>query len=240
MKLRLLSHASVVIGTADATVLTDPWFEGTAFDDSWALAPPADVRPDDLQRVSHVWITHEYPDHFHPRTLRSRTDEFKQRVEVLFQKNNSSKMFEAMRKLGYRHFRALPNRRWVRISPHTEIYCYQVGAMDSVLAVRDPSGLVLNVNDAEINRRDCAILAREVGRPDLVLNQFSIAGYSGEEDERSARLDRQASAILDNVIANHRDLNAAATCSSSQVSTFWSNTIRTNMCRENPSVRTKT
>ena len=41
MKIRLVSHASVIIECSDLTLWTDPWLLGKAFNESWLLFPPA-------------------------------------------------------------------------------------------------------------------------------------------------------------------------------------------------------
>ena len=79
--------------------------------------------------------------------------------------------------------------------------------MDSCLGVRRGSETVFNVNDAKINARDCRIIRRDLGRIDVLLNQFSLAGYSGYVDFE-AHLPRHAQQDLDNMMANHRDLGA--------------------------------
>ena len=70
--------------------------------------------------------------------------------------------------------------------------------------------MILNVNDAEIRTPDCRIIKKDIGPVDAVLNQFSIAGYSGLPDP-DIRLKRLASQILKNVSDNHRDLGAQVT-----------------------------
>ena len=82
--------------------------------------------------------------------------------------------------------------------------------MDSCLGVRRGSETVFNINDAKINARDCRIIRRVLGRIDVLLNQFSLAGYSGYVDFE-AHLPRHAQQDLDNMMANHRDLGARVT-----------------------------
>ena len=41
MKIQFVNHASVIITSSDAKILTDPWFFGGAFNDSWSLIPMA-------------------------------------------------------------------------------------------------------------------------------------------------------------------------------------------------------
>ncbi|MDB4930488.1 MAG: hypothetical protein JWM10_2972 [Myxococcaceae bacterium] len=210
MRIRLISHACVLIETDDAKILCDPWLFGKAFNDSWALYPAPAWDPALLDTVDYLWVSHEHPDHFHIPTLKSLPAAFRQRVTVLFQKNNSQKMFRAFERLGYPKHRALPHRELVRLTPTTEVYCYQEGSMNSCLVVRAGGEAVINVNDAEIRTDDCALIRRDVGRCDVVLNQFSLAGYDGRPD-RERRLRATAEGILQNMVDNHRDLGARTT-----------------------------
>jgi len=210
MRIRFINHACVLIESQDVKILTDPWFSGKAFNESWSLLVEMEVDPSIFDAIDYLWISHEHPDHFHIPTLRSLPDSFKQRVTVLFQENNSGKMFDAFRKLGFPRHRALPHRTQVSLTDRTRVYCYQVGQMDSALAVSSGNQVVLDVNDAEMNARDCRIVRSDLGGIDTVLNQFSIAGYDGRCDYEE-RLSELASKILHNVSENHRDLGAKVT-----------------------------
>lgn len=163
-----------------------------------------------LDAIDYIWISHEHPDHFHMPSLRSLPAWFKQRVVILYQYNNSEKMFAALRRLGFAAHLALPHRQMVPLTERTAIYCYQVGQMDSVLGVTDGDQTVLNINDAEINTRDCRLIRADLGTVDVALNQFSIAGYTGQCDYPT-RLSATARGILRNVVDNHRDLGAHTT-----------------------------
>jgi hypothetical protein len=210
VKVHLVSHASVVIEAEDVSLWTDPWLFGKAFNDSWSLFPQPVWDSNWLSRIAFLWISHEHPDHFHIPTLKSLPDDFKRRVTVLFQENNSEKMFRAFKGLGFTKQLKLPHRKLVALSPQTRVYCYQEGLMNSALLVESAGRRVFNVNDAELRTGDCRLVRRDVGPCDAVLNQFSIAGYSGLPDAEG-RLSRMAKQILDNMVANHRDLGARTT-----------------------------
>ncbi len=210
MKIRLVSHASVIVEGADLSLWTDPWLFGKAFNESWTLAPPPAWDESWLNAIDFLWISHEHPDHFHVPTLKALPDSFKRRVTVLFQKNNSDKMPRALAGLGFRNVKLLPHRATVSLTPLTSVYCYHEGQMNSCLAIMGGGQTVLNVNDAEIRGPDCRLITKDIGPVDLVLNQFSIAGYSGLPD-REARLRRMAEQILRTISDNHRDLRAKVT-----------------------------
>lgn len=210
MDIRLVSHASVVIKTDDVSIWTDPWLFGKAFNDSWSLFPPPAMYDSLLDSVDYVYISHEHPDHFHVPTLKSLPDAFKKRVTILFQENNSDKVFRALNGFGFPNVRSLPHDKIVRLAGATQVYCYQAGTMDSALGVMDGGETILNLNDCEINRNDCKRIAKTLGKIDVVLNQFSIAGYSGFQ-ERDKFLPAQAENVLRKMLSNHVDLRAGAT-----------------------------
>lgn len=210
MKIRFVAHASMIIEAAGAIVWSDPWLEGRAFNDSWALYPPPAIDDSLLESVTHIWISHEHPDHFHLPTLRSLPATLKERVTILFQKNNSRKMFDALGKIGFRNFIELPQRKILALNERTSVYCYQVGSMDSTLAVIADGETLFNINDSELNKKDCEIILKDLGKVDVIFNQFSMAGYVGHKD-RDQHLPKMASDILNNVVANHRDLGARYT-----------------------------
>jgi hypothetical protein len=210
MKVQFVSQASVIVECSDCRIWSDPRLHCKAFNESWGLLPPSQFDLAQLADIDYLWLSHEHPDHFHIPTLKSLPADFKDRVTVLFQDNNSNKMFDALRKLGFRTFVKLPHRKIVTLTPETRVYNMQIGNMDSSLAVLNGGKVLLNLNDCEANTRDCLLIRKDIGDVDVVLNQFSIAGYSGEED-RELHLRRLATSILENVSENHRDLNAAAT-----------------------------
>ena len=183
MKVTFIAQASILVETSDCTIWTDPWLIGKAFNNSWGLFPKAHWTPEMYDKVDFLWISHEHPDHFHFPTLKSMPMEFKERVHLLFQKNNSDKMPNAFRKLGFKKITLLENRKVTPITANTKVHNSQIGQMDSSLAVIDHDGYtLLNINDCEVNTTDCKNYVKDLGRIDLVFNQFSMAGYNGNMD----------------------------------------------------------
>jgi len=208
LSIELVSHASVVIRCDGTRIWTDPWLFGSAFNNSWELLGPAPAPPADLDEIQFLWISHEHPDHFHIPTLRALPQTFKDRVTVLFQRLNSHKVFDAFEKMGYSHLVTLPSRKPIRPTRSAcSVYCYPVGQMDSALGVAGDGVRVLNVNDAELDGRDCRIIRKDFGAPDAVLCQFSYAGYAGDPDHE-ARLTEMAEMQLQKVSEYARDLGA--------------------------------
>lgn len=210
MEIRLISHASVIIRTSDIQIWSDPWLFGKVFNDSWTLFPEPVFDDNLLDDISYVWISHEHPDHFHPPTLRKLPDEFKNRVTILFQENNSEKIFNSLRLLGFKKFIALPHRKIIRLSEDTEVYCYHVGSLDSVLGIKNHKKIIVNVNDCGLLSKDCSKICADFGSPDVVLNQFSKAGYCGYENH-SLHMPIMAENHRKRVVRHHLELGAKIT-----------------------------
>lgn len=210
MKINLVAHASVLIDTGDCLILTDPWLYGKAFNDSWCLSMRPNYNIAELEKATHLWISHEHPDHFHMETLRSFSSKFKERVIVLFQDNHSDKVPNALRSLGFKNIERLPHRKKHWLNYQTYVYCYQAGLMDSALGVVSGKEVLLNLNDCQFYKKDAQLVLRDLGHVDTLLNQFGYATYNGMPDPQH-RLKREAGAILDGMVQNHRDLKAKVT-----------------------------
>lgn len=209
MDLTLISHASVIVDCGHVVVWTDPWLESRAFNNSWELLPAPSPDRSFLERVTHIWLSHEHPDHFNIPTLRNLPAEFRERVTVCYQKRNTTKIFDALRKMGYRRFLDLPNRAPVHIGD-VMLYCFQAQLGDSVLGIRHRDRRLVNINDSEIDERDCKNVLAEFGAPDVILNQFSVAGCIGYRD-REHYLPRLAKDKLNQLVSNHQWLEAKLT-----------------------------
>ena len=73
-----VNHASVLIEGSGIGLLSDPWYQGDAFNNGWRLLQetPDDVVSGILSRVTHIWISHEHPDHFSIQFFKSFADRF--------------------------------------------------------------------------------------------------------------------------------------------------------------------
>jgi UDP-MurNAc hydroxylase len=209
MKVRLISHASVVISTSDTAIWTDPWLISKAFNDSWSLWPPPAFDESLLPAIDYLWLSHEHPDHLNFPTLASLPDSFKKRVVILFQNNNPERIFASLKPLGYACFQVLPHRETVKLTPRTSVYCFRVGTLDSCLAVSADGATILNANDARLNRDDCERILRDLGPIDTVLNQFSLAVKDLVVDESKHAI--AARSVLESVSAVHQNLGARVT-----------------------------
>ena len=203
-----------MIEAGELAIWCDPWLDGKVFADSWALLDtPADLT-EVYERVTHIWVSHEHPDHFHLGTLRSLPQEVKDRVVLLFQDDGSPKMPDAFTKLGFPTIQLLPHRQVVPVpaagNADVEVYCYQQGLMNSALAVRHDDITTININDCELTDTDARLIKTDLGVIDVALNQFSLAGYNGSNDP-AGWSKAFAARIIDDLLNDHERLGADVT-----------------------------
>lgn len=183
MKLTMLSHASVLIEEPPVSICADPWFFGEAFNESWSLLCESALAPTGLDKVTHIWISHEHPDHLHFPTLKAIPVEQKTKITLLYQEHFSSRMSRALGNLGFRAVVELPLARWYDLDGQTSVLCCSVGSIDSLLAIRSNGVTVLNMNDCVLSRFAAKAVSKLIGPVDVLLTQFSIAGWVGNPDE---------------------------------------------------------
>jgi UDP-MurNAc hydroxylase len=187
MHVELINHACVKIRTERACILIDPWLEGTAFNDGWRhlVATPA-VLPRLMDGVTHIWLSHEHPDHFSTRFFLSIAKDFASRVDVLFQKTRDGRVKRFLEGRGF-EVREIDNSEVVQLED-CQIRVGRHGFYDSWLLVRDANASVLNLNDCPIRRDDeLKPLKRQVGDIDVLLTQFSYAAWKGGRDHAAYR-----------------------------------------------------
>lgn len=183
MKVTMLSHAAVRIDERPIAICTDPWFIGEAFNESWSLVCEPAVTPTGLQGITHIWISHEHPDHLHFPTLKAIPAEQKAQITLLYQEHFSSRMCRALANLGFCAVAELPLARWYDLDGQTSVLCCSAGSIDSLLAVRSRGATILNMNDCVLSRSAAKAVSKLVGPVDVLLTQFSIACWVGNPDE---------------------------------------------------------
>jgi len=209
MKLEFVCHASVILRRDPVHLLCDPWFIGTAFDDGWALLSEPAFKPEDFASITHLWYSHEHPDHFSPRTLAMIPEELRDQITVMFHASNDKKVVDFCAKLGFSKTLELHSGQWVELAPDFEIRCdVWEGSDDSWLLVRTPEGTLLNLNDCQaVTQTQVDALHAATGDVDVLLTQFSISSWDGNPEDE-ARRKAGAQAMLDRVARQTDTLKA--------------------------------
>ncbi|MBV8245261.1 MAG: MBL fold metallo-hydrolase, partial [Candidatus Eremiobacteraeota bacterium] len=187
-----VNHAGFLLEADGVGLLSDPWLSGTAFNRGWRHISPTRFTLEDFARVTHLWFSHQHPDHFAPADLRRIDPGIRARIVVLYHHTIDKKVVRFCESLGFRELRELRDREWVALSPSVEILCGTWFDRDSWLAVRANGTTFLNLNDCVVDSPGLARKIRSLcGNVDVLLTQFSYAEWAGNPED--ARL-REASA----------------------------------------------
>ncbi|MGY4496164.1 hypothetical protein ACVWYH_000091 [Bradyrhizobium sp. GM24.11] len=105
----------------------------------------------------------------------------------MFQKHYDTEVIDWVRTQGFKEVRELPHAKWIELSSRCRVACHQVGHMDSALAIRGEGRTILNLNDCDTPAVTLRRLARKMGHVDLLLDQFSVAGWCGNPEDVQRR-----------------------------------------------------
>ena len=190
MQITFINHACVKIAIGNATVLCDPWLDGPAFNFGWDLliATPIDAQTV-MADVTHIWLSHEHPDHFSPKFFNEIAANFSANVPVLFQETRDKRVRSFLASRGFRVIE-LPDRQ-IRAVDGLRVICGVDDFYDSWLYLGASSEAVLNLNDCNLSdRAELETIARLVGPVDVLFTQFSYAAWKG--GRTNSRLRAQA------------------------------------------------
>ena len=184
MQTTFVSHAGFLVCAGSTRILVDPWTQGKAFNNSWALVSrPYNV---DYMQVDYIWVSHEHPDHFSVPTLKAIPESDRRRITILYQYHASPRLRDAFIKLQFDGVIELPLYRWYRLNVDVELYCASAGSMDSAIAIRADNRTLLNLNDCILNKRQLKYIKRKIGEIDVLFTQFSFANWVGNDSDELA------------------------------------------------------
>ena len=200
MELEFVNHASVILRHKTVNLIMDPWFEGIVFDNGWSLISESKFQIEDFKRITHIWFSHEHPDHFFPPLLNKIPKEFKEKITVLFHKTNDKKVVNYCIKQGFKEVVELnPDEQYV-IQDDLKIISNEFTDGDSWAYFSTDNLGILNVNDCIItNKSEAEIIKSKIGKVDVLLTQFSYANKIGNINDDELRI----KAILEKKLRIH-------------------------------------
>jgi hypothetical protein len=178
MRVTLINHACVKLAVGDAVILCDPWLSGPAFNNGWDLIIKTPMDIDAVMAgVTHIWVSHEHPDHFVPKFFIDIAARHKT-IPVLFQATRDRRVASFIEKQGF-VVTEMPDRKQTQIGG-VRVTCGVSEFYDSWLHVSDGASSVLNLNDcAEGEDAELRDIAALTGPIDMLLTQFSYAAWKG-------------------------------------------------------------
>ena len=193
-----VNHASFILKTDEISLLSDPWIEGRVFNNSWEQLSKSKFGYDDFNNISHIWFSHEHPDHFFPPNLNKIPQEVRNNITVLFQETIDKKVCNYCKKLGFKEVIELPLNSWVKIADDFEIICDKVtNETDSWLGIKHKNKTLLNLNDCVFNStQELKNIQEKIGKLDVLFTQFSYANWVGNKNDHNSKI-KHASDKLD-------------------------------------------
>ena len=188
--IQFINHASVRISYEDVSLLSDPWYFGDAFHKGWNLL--VEQSTDEIMKIinsiTHIWISHEHPDHFSISFFKNYEELIKsQGIVILFQETNDKRVKEFFTQNGF-NFNELKFEQPFLISNNYKITCIKDGFYDSALFIQTKDKKILNLNDCYVRTESRANeIYKVTGKCDILLAQFSYAAWKGGKENLSWR-----------------------------------------------------
>ena len=170
--------------------MTDPWLFGSAFNNGWELLSESKFEISDFQNITHIWFSHEHPDHFHPLVLSSIPETLRKNITILFQDTLDHRVANKCRQLNFKEIIEMKPKEYVSLSDDFKIKCVPNGTYDSWFYALIGSKKILNINDCMVDSISQAKIVKKLtGDVDILLTQFGYASWVGDPDDVQLRKD---------------------------------------------------
>lgn len=187
MSLTWVNHASYIIEHGSIKLICDPWIEGRVFNQSWALLAPSKFEFEDFSTITHIWFSHEHPDHFFPPNIKKIPAEYRKNITVVFQKTIDKRVLEFCKKMNFKELVELKDYNSYALASDFKITIGKVkNDTDSWMMMDVGEKKILNLNDCILEEDERGELAKYTGKVDLLLTQFSFASWVGNKSDAQA------------------------------------------------------
>lgn len=188
--IQFINHASVIVSDKKTSVLSDPWYTGDAFHKGWNLVHETERQDIEkvLNNVTHIWISHEHPDHFSISFFKTFGQKIKNlSITILFQKTQDKRVYKFLTAQGL-NVQELEFNREFAITNDYKVTCIKDGFYDSGLLIESHGEKILNLNDCEVTSPNRAEEVFSItGVIDVLLTQFSFAAWKGGKENKRWR-----------------------------------------------------
>jgi len=182
--IEFINHASILISGDDISILSDPWYQGNAFNKGWDLLHQTNDFETEkiLNRTTHIWLSHEHPDHFSIIFFKKFKSKIIDRsIKILFQETKDKRVINFLKKQSFECLELKFNKD-IYLTNTFSVKCIKDGFYDSGLLIKSNNEKILNLNDCEVNTSSrVSEIKSIVGEVDVLLTQFSFAAWKGGE-----------------------------------------------------------
>jgi len=188
MELTFINHSSFCVEHDGVFLVIDPWLEGRVFNNGWDFIAKTKFTYEDFSKVTHIWFSHEHPDHFFPPNISKIPIEYRNKITVLFQVTADKRVINYCKKQGFKEVVEMHPDETIQLAPDLSVMCelYQEG--DSWILIKSKEHSIFNTNDCGIrDQKEAEKIRNKVGNVDVLLTQFSYAYWAGNVDEKAYR-----------------------------------------------------
>lgn len=172
MKIKILSHAGLLLQTQNTSIIVDPWLIGSCYWRSWWNFPEPEVSPEEIRQVDAIVISHIHWDHWHGPTLKK----FFKGKPVYVPDEPSLRSEKDLRSIGFDKVYRVKHADPIQVGDIT-LTMYQFGLFlnDAAIVIEAGGVRLLNANDAKIAGWALRHLLSQHGRFDFALRSHSSA-----------------------------------------------------------------
>jgi hypothetical protein len=152
--------------------------------EGWSLLSKGSFSVADFESITHIWFSHEHPDHFCPPILQKIPLEVRKRITVLFHKTIDKKVVSFCQKMSFGKVVEMEADLSYEIGNGLKAICNPYHDGDSwAYFFTDEIG-ILNLNDCILRtQQEAELIKQKIGRVDILMTQFGYANKIGEPGE---------------------------------------------------------
>lgn len=143
MKIEYVSHACLLIDTGREKILTDPWFNGPAYNNQWHLFPKPINTEKIMKDIDYILITHGHEDHLHEASLKL----LPKTAKLYYPYTWYGDATPYFKELGF--FKSMEASSWKRIKLSQGTFITYISHnLDTIVIVESDGEVLVNINDA--------------------------------------------------------------------------------------------
>ena len=210
-QIKLINHSSIFIENDNKnTLLTDPWYTGSAFNDGWSLFYENEKNNiiDVLKKTEFIFLSHEHPDHFSIKFFKDYGDLIKERkIKIIFQNSQDQRVESFLKKKGFEMI-ILEDKKKYDFNNETNITIFKQGHIDSAFLYETKDFYHLNINDCNFLRSELLEIKNYIKNKNkkiFIYVQFSYASFRADDEW----LKKAADYKLDNIVRISKIFNSS-------------------------------
>lgn len=187
-KITFVNHACYLLEYNGIGLLVDPWLNNSVFNNGWMHISKTVFDENIVKKITHIWYSHEHPDHFSPYDLKILKTKYNIDPVILFQKTKDKRVKRFCEKMDFR-FLEMDNWKKFKIIDGFYITIIRAGMIDSLHVLEIEDKKIINLNDCILSNQDLEKISKKFVYFDLLFTQFSYASWTGNREDFNLRRD---------------------------------------------------